>query len=1053
MLDYQELMNGFTSGSCEAIVGMVLDKAVATNFTMSPAFSVTDTDYIVTLHGSYSVSLVGASSPFLQVDLPDLPIKIDKQESFTLTHLPDKISTTIEQSAAAIVGKILADPAKLATFIATVGLVDAAPKLLADLACNGAETVESADVAAAAEAAEAAAKLAQSTAETATTAADAAAAAADALLAGGSGTEPPNARPLGAPRIAGFMVDRANLVVTWQVVPDAAAYRIDLVHGNSVVDTTHAQRTTLRAQFMLDGRSAGSYTARVTANAPHRASASADSSAVEVLAAVASVTLVIDGTTIGATWAGGAAPYEARVAVDGTVIPLDVTVGDGTGHFTPSRPGRYTMRVRAKGDQTHARSTWSPPSNDIVMADVAAVTMSIEGNSFRASWDDLAAPGYEIVVYNGDQEFVGDTASGTTYAFQPGSAGLYTAKVRATGDRRHVAGGWSAPSNPVVMPSQPVVTATYNFDNEVLQASWTAAGPSPHPANVVELTREGREIQTVTVNESATTFRLGGPGQYTVRVRQQGDTTHLESPVGESAAVRVALPLTVGLRYDDGQLVAEWNDVHPPNYDVRLLWNGAEVTSTTTATTTSFSPMSHPDGGTFTVRAKANSRDHFVGGGWSDPSPGVEQLAGPEHVTAATQDGRRIVVTATSSVDAFRAQLISPGFLRPDNPVADGTQREPASLDPSGLGAGAYSVRGQAMPMSSSAGQIPSAWVRSEAQVFILAPPTVTTFDRNDPQHPEVCRIGMDGVDPNATRYDVRFTSLDGAHHCFQSGELSGTTLEVSAEELVPGKYTVEVRVGRTATDGIDSPWARSSSSITVTDDGPQVPEIPKMSLRLHPQTDDCAVIPLQTPIHLDDFTVEVWVKLSDENLDHATIFASEQGFSLSVVAGTVIVAIDLLAAWKADTLYWKSDVQPGLQGHGAWHLISAVYHNREVKVFLDGSSIGGHASGQRSPDQVVCTDRIVVGGYDPTSTDMSYRFSGLLSEIRLWTVARDVADIGRAMHTTLDPVQEPDLSMYYDFRGGTGDELTGRSGDSMKLLGQARIVDTDVPVSRQAPR
>src|SRR4029079_19503270 len=99
LIDYGRLMNNFPRGTCGRIVGMVFDKAVNTNFSVSPSFSATATHYVLTLKGTYAVSLIGTSSPFLQVSLPDIPILIDKTTPFTLSELPGKILQAIGDSA------------------------------------------------------------------------------------------------------------------------------------------------------------------------------------------------------------------------------------------------------------------------------------------------------------------------------------------------------------------------------------------------------------------------------------------------------------------------------------------------------------------------------------------------------------------------------------------------------------------------------------------------------------------------------------------------------------------------------------------------------------------------------------------------------------------------------------------------------------------------------------------------------------------------------------------------------------------------------------------
>ncbi|HEV2708191.1 MAG TPA: hypothetical protein VGV59_19910, partial [Pyrinomonadaceae bacterium] len=147
LLDFEQYMNGFQKGGCGALVGMVFDKAVKTNFALNPSLSTTTDDIVITLRGRYTVTLVGASSPFLEVSMPDLRLNIRKGDNLTLSSLPGRIAQFLVDNTASLVAQILNDPAKFSLFIATVGLVNAAPSLTANLICNGGQgAAESAQV-------------------------------------------------------------------------------------------------------------------------------------------------------------------------------------------------------------------------------------------------------------------------------------------------------------------------------------------------------------------------------------------------------------------------------------------------------------------------------------------------------------------------------------------------------------------------------------------------------------------------------------------------------------------------------------------------------------------------------------------------------------------------------------------------------------------------------------------------------------------------------------------------------------------------------------------
>jgi hypothetical protein len=70
-----------------------------------------------------------------------------------------------------------------------------------------------------------------------------------------------------------------------------------------------------------------------------------------------------------------------------------------------------------------------------------------------------------------------------------------------------------------------------------------------------------------------------------------------------------------------------------------------------------------------------------------------------------------------------------------------------------------------------------------------------------------------------------------------------------------------------------------------------------------------------------------------------------------------------------------------------------------------------------------------------------------MLDELRIWDIARQSQDIQQSMHVALDPRQQPNLMLYYNFDDGTGRELTGR-GVPLTFFGDARIVPSDAPVA-----
>lgn len=514
-LDYAQLMNGFSKGGCEKLVGMVFDKAVKTNFSVKPSFSSDATHYILTLKGTYSVALFDASHPFLEVATPDIPIKVDRTKPFSLKSLPDLILQTIADSAQEIVKSILNDPAKFSAFVATVGLVNASESLTANLICNGGEGgAESAEAVEAANAAKTAAETAKAQAEAATTTAEAEAAAADAAAAsaraaaaaggagggleaaiaaaaaaaaagiaagiaaglsfgGGGGTKPVDAPQLDKASIANFVYDGSQLVVSWQRVSHAAAYRAELLSGNDVIAASDTSSSTLRATFSVDKLKPGKYDVQVRANASNYKESVSDKASINVLNAV-TVTLSASGEKLLATWNKVDSPnYEVTLFKDGSAIST-TTAPDTQKQFDPIGAGAYTVKVRPTGDLKHVAGNLSAASNQVTKLAQPNVAFAVRVDADKIGVTcDYDGDRFDMQLVNGGKPFgsvVTNIRSQTATLLDASqlAVGEYQVQVRVgSADDKTVPSDWLIARNTIYKLAAPVIASLDHSTNKM----------------------------------------------------------------------------------------------------------------------------------------------------------------------------------------------------------------------------------------------------------------------------------------------------------------------------------------------------------------------------------------------------------------------------------------------------------------------------------------------------------------------------------------------------------------------------------------------------------
>lgn len=188
VLDYAKLIEeaGNTSkGACKKIAGLIFEKAVQTEFTITPSFGGMDEKGMnVELSPRYTVAVEGEN--ILTSSMKKLSIVIEKPQEIGFEALAKLVVDTVLKNAVLIAEQIVNDVGNLAKLITVMGTVQATEEAFAALLCRGGkETVKGAlETAKAQEYAQAAKEHASGGGNLIQTAADAAMASGSAETAG-----------------------------------------------------------------------------------------------------------------------------------------------------------------------------------------------------------------------------------------------------------------------------------------------------------------------------------------------------------------------------------------------------------------------------------------------------------------------------------------------------------------------------------------------------------------------------------------------------------------------------------------------------------------------------------------------------------------------------------------------------------------------------------------------------------------------------------------------------------------------------------------------------
>lgn len=607
---YQQLMSAYQKGGCMPIGNLIFKDVLSTRFVLRPSLAGKDGRLTIVLKGRYEISLRGQKSPFLYVEMPELPFVIPS--GVTLSNLPEKLGQFIVESAQAIIQKILDDPAKFTAFMGTVLTKEALQVALNNLICNGrygaqesSTAVEgaqsaassagsSAEDAAAAATPEAAAAAAGSAAVAAEAAAAAAAGPGAGLIAAGAAGAAGLAAIFAAAAAAGgggkgepVRLDKPNLyalsydsnnniVVEWGQVYAPNGYAVELLNsGGSAVASQTLGSGNGRTTFGTGSLSAGAYRVRMQTRGKDSAFIASDwatsGDAITLLAVPSGIGLQYANGEISVTWSTvSPAPAGYEVALyrgSSRVASANASSPPATFATASYTPGEYTAQVRTRGNDQAIASDFGTSSGSVVKLPAPAdivMQHNRDARTLTVQWGSVAgATRYQTELINtaaGDQ-LVG-TADGTEPAATLDVSGLegqagatYRVRVRALGDSTHADSDYGISAATIAAVAAPAgVTQSYDLTARQLKAQWDAApGAAGYLARVVNTDQQGAVVAERSLGgETSATFEpdqfvVAAGGQYQVQVCALGDATHLNSGFASAVGTIPGLAMPAGV--------------------------------------------------------------------------------------------------------------------------------------------------------------------------------------------------------------------------------------------------------------------------------------------------------------------------------------------------------------------------------------------------------------------------------------------------------------------------------------------------------------------------
>lgn len=214
--------------------------------------------------------------------------------------------------------------------------------------------------------------------------------------------------------------------------------------------------------------------------------------------------------------------------------------------------------------------------------------------------------------------------------------------------------------------------------------------------------------------------------------------------------------------------------------------------------------------------------------------------------------------------------------------------------------------------------------------------------------------------------------------------------------------------------------------------------------------TDDYVEVPntALNNIGLNDFTFEAWIK-GDVAVQpaHPVIFSNRS----SVGNGIMFFFHNLWggSAYKMLAVQLNQNANYSLIDNGAFndnlldgrcHHVAITRDNDSLYFYADGSLIGVRKVFNTIPT-LSSTANLWIGQDGPTNNS----FEGVISEVRIWDVARSASEIFNNMNVSL-PGSTPGLAAYWELNDGSGQVILDKTTNYNGQLGGSMMGDPNDP-------
>ena len=232
----------------------------------------------------------------------------------------------------------------------------------------------------------------------------------------------------------------------------------------------------------------------------------------------------------------------------------------------------------------------------------------------------------------------------------------------------------------------------------------------------------------------------------------------------------------------------------------------------------------------------------------------------------------------------------------------------------------------------------------------------------------------------------------------------------------------------------INSTNAPVVAQITVT---PQF--APNNALRFNGSNNILVSTAPTVPVGNSNYTIEAWVKPNTISGANGIVGWGNWGTVNQVNAFRFNGATSMVNYW------WGNDLTVSVPNvlDGNWHHVAATYNGTTRSIYFDGVLRG---SDNPAGHNVPAANNMVIAETAPMFNEY---FDGSLDEMRIWNVARTLAQIQASMNSTV-PANSAGLAAYYKMDEGTGTttaDYTGNNNNGSFVGSPVWIIPSTAPI------